>query len=403
MKLFGFVRLLVGFTIALGAAANGQSTTWNGPGWYVTYSDISGEYDIYSGPYSDQSLCQSVATGLNVHVGSKYSGTDCEYLTKSLPVITDSELGGQNRPTANESSPDSAAAAAAGATDCTWTNHMCLDVASIKPGVSDPHSIGRFSMYDCATPSSGKCEREQFEVNCVTGIAYGLRSDGTAETVLTDWDPAKMPLMKELCPAYSPLAGAKERCLHGYTGLVPAALEPTMAACTALIDASPRSAESAAFYRERGYLLLEAKRYQDAISDLTQSIALGGDDTLAYSRRAEAYAGLGKYDLAVNDMTKAVNLVSTGPYGPESPANSNILADQLVERAEIYIRAKRYDEAVADAQRVITAPNVAADAYYLLSVAERALGRTPMADSDLARAKTLWSDVEDVYSKKLNP
>jgi tetratricopeptide (TPR) repeat protein len=95
--------------------------------------------------------------------------------------------------------------------------------------------------------------------------------------------------------------------------------------------------------------------------------------------------------------------VSTGPYGPESPANSNILADQLVARAEIYIRAKRYDEAVADAQRVITAPNVAADAYYLLSVAERALGRTPMADSDLARAKTLWSDVEDVYSKKLNP
>ena len=84
-------------------------------------------------------------------------------------------------------------------------------------------------------------------------------------------------------------------------------------------------------------------RCDEAVSDLTASISLDGNDWLAYAHRGDCYAALGAQELAVADLEKSARYAS--PSGPVLNRNAyKYLAMGMPERALYSIdRALRRD------------------------------------------------------------
>lgn len=68
------------------------------------------------------------------------------------------------------------------------------------------------------------------------------------------------------------------------------------------------SADKSIAYRFRGNLLSQQKKYDDAIVDYTKALDLNPNNTLCYANRADCYYSLGLYDLACIDLRKAADL-----------------------------------------------------------------------------------------------
>ena len=108
-----------------------------------------------------------------------------------------------------------------------------------------------------------------------------------------------------------------------------------IAACTRLVQKS--SAEPSVVAKGLANRCVHyrfAGKYELAVEDCTRSLALE-ISAHTYLLRGVAYAWLRKHDLAIADLTEAIKL-EPGSY-------SNYLA-----RANIYLGAERYDEAVRD-------------------------------------------------------
>jgi tetratricopeptide (TPR) repeat protein len=67
--------------------------------------------------------------------------------------------------------------------------------------------------------------------------------------------------------------------------------------------------EQAAFYSERGMLKVLMNRSKEAISDFTKAIHLDKDDEDNYRNRGLCFHNLQKYQLALNDYSKAIDLL----------------------------------------------------------------------------------------------
>jgi hypothetical protein len=403
---------------AIAAVPSIAIAAWNGPGLYVTYSDVAGEYDIYSGPYSDQSQCAADALALNARVGSDGSGAECEHLDKSLPTVTDAELGGQTASGASQGSPDFAAAAA-GATDCSWLDdHACLDLNSIRPGTSAAQFLAKFTTYDCAStkvgPPGGKCTGLFFQVDCVTGLGYGGERTDSVKDHMTKEFERDSPLFKRLCPDFDPVHAKQQRCLKRPRMTA----DEAVLACNLLLAGATTNKDKALYYAWRGGAYLEGKKFEAAVGDYNKAIAL---DPLPdyYDYRATAYTAEKRYDLALADMAKALKLKpdNVGYLGARAAINKTAgrFAGALSDysravavdpdfwmgrsgRAEVLIILKRYAEAIPDAEKVIATLPTFPEGYYLRSVAKRGLGRISDADADLAKARKLMPDVERVYA-----
>src|SRR5690242_11806991 len=66
----------------------------------------------------------------------------------------------------------------------------------------------------------------------------------------------------------------------------------------------------AVFYFERGTAYLEKSDFQLAIGDLTKAIDLTDDDPDAYTNRGNAHLYLGNLDAAINDFEKVIEMLS---------------------------------------------------------------------------------------------
>jgi tetratricopeptide (TPR) repeat protein len=67
-------------------------------------------------------------------------------------------------------------------------------------------------------------------------------------------------------------------------------------------------AEKAKLQKARGITFLMLGRREDAISDLSQAIALGHASAVLYYNRGRAYKELGRYELALQDFSEALKL-----------------------------------------------------------------------------------------------
>ncbi|MDF3073393.1 MAG: peptidase caspase catalytic subunit p20 [Alphaproteobacteria bacterium] len=140
-----------------------------------------------------------------------------------------------------------------------------------------------------------------------------------------------------------------------------------IAACTRLVQSSakePRSLAKAFVNRCVHYRF--AGKAELAIEDCTRSLALEASAE-GYSGRGLAYAIQGNYERAVSDLTAAI----------KSAPGSYIY---YLTRANIYLAAERYDEAVQDYTKSMALN--AADAPTL--VVSRAAAYTAMGKHDLA-------------------
>jgi tetratricopeptide (TPR) repeat protein len=140
-----------------------------------------------------------------------------------------------------------------------------------------------------------------------------------------------------------------------------------IAACTRLVQSSakePRSSAKAFLNRCVHYRF--AGKADLAIEDCTRSLALEVSPE-AYSGRGLAYATLRNYERAVSDLTDAIKL-APGSY------------IYYLTRANIYLAAERYEEAVRDYTKSMALNEAEAP----LNVVSRAAAYTAMGKHDLA-------------------
>ena len=107
-------------------------------------------------------------------------------------------------------------------------------------------------------------------------------------------------------------------------------------------------------YFNRGEVLFELGRIEEAEQDYTQAYQLDPQDVGALSGRAHCNYQMGELDLAIEDFTAALAI---------SPEDATILAD----RADIYAQQGRWDKAARDYKVAITYDRNLSRAY--LSVA----------------------------------
>jgi tetratricopeptide (TPR) repeat protein len=171
--------------------------------------------------------------------------------------------------------------------------------------------------------------------------------------------------------ALSPNYGAA----HNNRGNAHAALgqyEPAFQDFRKAVELMPTSAVP---FNGRGKAHSELKRYHAAVRDLTRAITLNPKYAAAYDNRAQAYLTIGMYKEASDDATQAITLQ------PDQPN-----ADLLLLRGRAYAGDKKFNPAVDDLNKVIELKPEVADAYIERGMVFAQTRRFDDAIGDLTRA-----------------
>jgi len=90
----------------------------------------------------------------------------------------------------------------------------------------------------------------------------------------------------------------------------------------------------------RAEIFITIGKYDDAISDLSKAIELGGLGNYVYAKRAETYIAAKKYGMALADYSKLIEL------DPNNAAN-------YLDRSKLHALLKDYDKAIADVSKAM--------------------------------------------------
>jgi tetratricopeptide (TPR) repeat protein len=104
-------------------------------------------------------------------------------------------------------------------------------------------------------------------------------------------------------PAWAQMNNADiDRCSNGDPDI-------KIIACTALIQSGRQTpANLAVAYFNRAAIYIDKSRYDEAMADFTNVIALDPDDAFAYGGRGYTYSAKSLFDEAIADYTKAIAL-----------------------------------------------------------------------------------------------
>ena len=138
-------------------------------------------------------------------------------------------------------------------------------------------------------------------------------------------------------------------------------------------------------YTSRAFVYNELKKYDEAIEDYNKAIELAPDNAKIYDERGLIYDKLEKYDEAINDFTKAIQIApnsskfyrsrgsSYGALGKYDEAIGDFTKaiqldpndkESYKRRASVYALLEKYDEALKDYNKAIKIDPNFADAYY---------------------------------------
>ena len=133
-------------------------------------------------------------------------------------------------------------------------------------------------------------------------------------------------------------------------------------------------------YSWRAVAYISLKDYEQAIDDCNECIKLKPKYSEAYNNRGCAYLELGNYEQAIIDFSTAIERKKNN-----HKAYSN--------RGWAYLELKKYEQAIDDCNKVIEEFNpkaeIKAEAYYVRSECQKALGDMVKAQADFVRAKQL--------------
>jgi tetratricopeptide (TPR) repeat protein len=134
--------------------------------------------------------------------------------------------------------------------------------------------------------------------------------------------------------------------------------------------------QNAVPFNGRGKAHEELKRYHAAVRDLTRAITLNPKYAAAYHNRAVAYLAVDMYREAADDATQAINFLP-----PDTPD-----PDLLLLRARAYSGDKKFNQAVDDLNKVIELKPDLAEAYIERGMVFSQVRRFDDAIGDLTRA-----------------
>jgi len=166
---------------------------------------------------------------------------------------------------------------------------------------------------------------------------------------------------------------------------------------------------------ERGWAYLQMRKYDEALADFTRAIELDDQYAWAIASRGETYRLLGKYEAALVDFTRAIELndkyawaiARRGETYQAMSRYAEALADftraielndkyawAIARRGETYQAMSRYAEALADFTRAIELDDQSARAIAHRGVTYRLLGKYAEALADFSRA----IELDDQYA-----
>jgi tetratricopeptide (TPR) repeat protein len=149
------------------------------------------------------------------------------------------------------------------------------------------------------------------------------------------------------------------------------------------IKLSPR----AAFYTNRGIVYADQQKWDLAVADYTQAIAINPNLAEAYNNRGIVYRNQQKWDLAVADYTQAIAI------------NPN-LAEAYTNRGNVYRNQQKWDLAVADfTQAIAINPNLA-EAYYNRGNVYADLQKWDLALADYTQAIAINPNYAEAYGNR---
>lgn len=92
--------------------------------------------------------------------------------------------------------------------------------------------------------------------------------------------------------------------------------------------------------KEKGNKALSEDKHDEAIAAYTEAIALDPKNHVLYSNRSAAYAKAGKYEDALKDADKTIELNSTWPKGYSRKGSALSLMNKYTEAFEAFEQGK---------------------------------------------------------------
>jgi tetratricopeptide (TPR) repeat protein len=174
-------------------------------------------------------------------------------------------------------------------------------------------------------------------------------------------------------------------------------------------------------YNGRGSAYNYKGTYDWAIEDFSEAIRLDPKDSLPVSNRGNAYALKEQYARAIDDYNQAIRLDaknadafngrcwSRAVLGRElqealRDCNESIRLDSgyanaFGSRAFVYVRLGQFDRAIADYNMRLELEPKNSRSLYGRGYAKQKTGDVTGASADIAAAKAIWPEVEEVYVK----
>jgi tetratricopeptide (TPR) repeat protein len=165
-------------------------------------------------------------------------------------------------------------------------------------------------------------------------------------------------------------------------------------------------------YNGRGKAHEELKRYHAAVRDFTRAVTINPKYVAAFQNRADAYLAIGDFKEAADDATQVLTLQPDDPhtdilllraraYEGDKKYNQALddlnkvievspnLVDAYIERGIVYTQTRRFDDAIADFGKAIELDANSVTAYAMRAEAELQNEDTDSALSDVNQALTI--------------
>jgi tetratricopeptide (TPR) repeat protein/S1-C subfamily serine protease len=190
-----------------------------------------------------------------------------------------------------------------------------------------------------------------------------------------------------------------------------------LAAINQAIDLAPR----ALWYVIRGSNYSLQKKYELALDDLNKAIELNPNYAMAYSVRATHYSSQQKYELALADYNKAIELnpnyglyyrgrglnyllqqkyeLALADYNKAIELNPND-AGAYASRGNLYHRQQKYELALADYNKAINLNSNLAEAYFNRGLLYSNQQKYELGLADYNKAIDINSDYTEAYNNR---
>jgi len=152
-------------------------------------------------------------------------------------------------------------------------------------------------------------------------------------------------------------------------------------------DESLKLEEYAGSYNNRGIAYAKLNKYEQAIEDFSKAIELDPDFAEAYNNRGLSYAELNEHEQAIKDYDKAIEL------------NPNY-AVAYNNRGNAYAKLNKYKQAIEDYDRAIKLNPALAGAYNNRGIAYAKLNKYERAIKDYGKAIELNPDFVEAYGNR---